>query len=184
MSESALNYHVDIVHASGGKEFKCKDCEKSFKHKMLLERHKKLHKKNSYHCQHCEKTFALKYYLTQHNKKAHHLVNHDVDMVKYLKEADSETFKCKICNEIFWGEDANRNLANHLVSKCKKNELFSCNSCHKKFTTKGSHQKKKLRNGIPRYQINNARPALSLSFRGRLQYISRLRARGLALSIC
>ena len=45
MSESALNYHIDIVHASGGKEFKCKDCEKSFKHKMLLERHK-----NSYHC--------------------------------------------------------------------------------------------------------------------------------------
>ena len=141
MSESALNYHIDIVHASGGKEFKCKDCEKSFKHKMLLERHKKLHKKNSYHCQHCEKTFALKYYLTQHNKKAHHLVNHDVDMVKYLKEADSETFKCKICNEIFWGEDADRNLANHLVSKCKKNELFSCNSCHKKFTTKYNLEK-------------------------------------------
>ena len=55
MSENAINYHIDIVHASGGKEFKCKDCEKSFKHKMLLERHKKLHKKNSYHCQHCEK---------------------------------------------------------------------------------------------------------------------------------
>ena len=32
MSENAINYHIDIVHASGGKEFKCKDCEKSFKH--------------------------------------------------------------------------------------------------------------------------------------------------------
>ena len=38
--------------------------------------------------------------------------------------------------------------------------------------------------GIPRYQINNARLALSLSFRCHLQYISRLRARGLALLIC
>ena len=98
MSESALNYHIDIVHASGGKDFKCKHCEKSFKHKMLLERHMKLHKKNSYHCHLCEKTLPLKYYLTQHNKKAHHLVNHDVDKAKYLKEADSETFKYKICN--------------------------------------------------------------------------------------
>ena len=34
MSESALNYHVDIVHASRGKDFKCKHCEKSFKHKI------------------------------------------------------------------------------------------------------------------------------------------------------
>ena len=85
----------------------------------------------------------VKYYLTQHNKKAHHLVNHDVDMVKYLKEADLETFKfaISICNEIFSGEDADWNLANHLVSKCKKNELFSCNSCHKKFTTKYNLEK-------------------------------------------
>ena len=141
MSESALNYHVDIVHASGGKDFKCKHCEKSFKHKMLLERHMKLHKKNSYHCQLCEKTFSLKYYLTQHNKKAHHLVDHDVDKAKYLKEADSDTFKCKICNKMFWGEDADRNLADHLVSKCKENELFTCNNCHKKFTTKYNLEK-------------------------------------------
>ena len=38
--------------------------------------------------------------------------------------------------------------------------------------------------GIPCYQINNARPALSLSFRGNLQYISRLGVRRLALLIC
>ena len=37
---------------------------------------------------------------------------------------------------------------------------------------------------LPHYQINYAPPALSLSFRGRLQYISRLRAQGLALLIC
>ena len=37
---------------------------------------------------------------------------------------------------------------------------------------------------IPRYQINDAQLALSLSFRDRLQYISRLRKRRLALLIC
>ena len=41
-----------------------------------------------------KETFAPKYYLTQHNKKGHRKVNCNVDI------ADSETFKCKICNEL------------------------------------------------------------------------------------
>ena len=59
-------------------------------------------------------------------------------MAKLLKEADSGEYKCKLCNKSFCGEDAERKLANHLVSKCNKGEaqLFNCSSCDKKYTIK------------------------------------------------
>ena len=139
MSESALRYHMESSHATDGvQDFKCNCCEKSFKHKIHLKRHIKLHSKESYHCNLCEKKFPLKYYLTQHYKKIHKLLNYTVHMAKLLKEADSGEYKCKLCNKSFCGEDAERKLANHLVSKCNKGEgeLFNCSSCDKKFTTK------------------------------------------------
>ena len=136
MSESALRYHMESLHASGGvEEFKCNRCGKSFKHKIHLKRHIKLHSQKPYHCNLCEKEFPLKYYLTQHYKKVHKLVNFNVHMVKLLKDEDSGEYKCKICNTSFCGEEADRKLADHLVSKCKKKELFNCSSCVKKFTT-------------------------------------------------
>ena len=104
MSESALRYHMESLHASGGvKEFKCNRCGKSFKHKIHLKRHIKLHSKKSYHCNLCEKEFPLKYYLTQHYKKVHKLVNFNVHMAKLLKDEDSGEYKCKICNTSFYG---------------------------------------------------------------------------------
>ena len=57
-------------------------------------------------------------------------------MSKFLKEADSGEYKCQLCKKVFCGEEADRKLADHLVSKCKKSELFECSSCDKKFTTK------------------------------------------------
>ena len=77
MSESELNYHIKSFHSTSSK--KCKNCEKSFKHKMLLKRHMKLHEKKSYPCCLCNKMFALKYYLTKHKEKFHLKVNHNVD---------------------------------------------------------------------------------------------------------
>ena len=139
MSESALMYHTESLQATSGvQEFKCNRCGKNFKHKIHLKRHTKLHTKELYHCNLCEKKFPLKYYLTQHYKKSHKLANYNVDMVKLLKKADSEEYKCKLCNRSFCGEDADRKLADHLVSKCNKaeGELFNCSSCNKKFTTK------------------------------------------------
>ena len=116
--------------------YKCNLCEKSFKHKIHLNRHVKIHKKSSHHCYLCEKTFPLKYYLTQHLKKAHKIVDYNVQMAKFLKEADSGEYKCQLCKKVFCGEEADRKLADHLVSKCNKSELFKCSSCDKKFTTK------------------------------------------------
>ena len=62
-------------------------------------------------------------------------------MAKYLKEANSETFECNICNEISSGENADMQPADQFVDKYKKDELFTCSSCYKKFTTKYSWEK-------------------------------------------
>ena len=62
--------------------------------------------------------------------------NHNVEMPKYLKEADLEAFEYEICNEIYCGEDADMELADQFVNKLKKDELFTYSSCYKKFTTK------------------------------------------------
>ena len=87
-----------------------------------MNRHAKIHKKSSHHCYLCEKTFPLKYYLTQHLKKAHKIVNYNVQMAKFLKEADSGEYKCQLCKKVFCGEEADRKLADHLVSKCNKSD--------------------------------------------------------------
>ena len=51
--------------------------------------------------------------------------NHNVEMPKYLKEANLEAFEYEICNEIFSGEDADMELADQFVNKWKKDELFN-----------------------------------------------------------
>ena len=51
--------------------------------------------------------------------------NHNVEMPKYLKEADLEAFEYEICNEIYSGEDADMELADQFVNKWKKDELFN-----------------------------------------------------------
>ena len=47
MSESELNYHAESLHSTSGKDFKCKNCEKSFKHKMFLKRQIKLYEEKT-----------------------------------------------------------------------------------------------------------------------------------------
>ena len=42
-------------------------------------------------------------------------------MAKFLKEADSGEYKCQLCKKVFCGEEADRKLADHLVSN--KSEL-------------------------------------------------------------
>ena len=99
--------------------------EKSWKHKIHLNRHVEIHKKSSHHCYLCEKTFPLKYYLTQHLKKAHKIVNYNVQMAKYLKEPDSREYRCQLCKKVFCEEEADRKLADHLVSNCNLKVNYS-----------------------------------------------------------
>ena len=137
MSKTAVDYHVDVTHTSQRQEFKCELCDKTFTHDKNVKRHLLTHTspKEIHVCTFCQSIFLRKDYLKIHIKKFHVFVEYDVDMAEQFKQ-DSKTYKCKICEEVFIGEEANMELVSHIASKCKKGRRFPCDECTKDFSNK------------------------------------------------
>ena len=137
MSKSALQYHVDILHTTKSPNVICSVCDAPFGHKLSLKRHMKVHEQapTVHKCKMCEKEFNRKDSLTAHLKAVHKLVNYDIDMVKLFRQDDG-SFKCEICQQVFSGEEADKNLADHLSLKCNNVKKFICTECNQNFSRK------------------------------------------------
>ena len=153
MSKIALKYHVDVSHSSSSPEVKCKVCGAMIGHEVSLKRHMKLHKKNPniYQCKKCPKEFNRKDNLTVHLKVVHKLVDVDTDMVELFRQED-ESFACKVCGYVFSGNEADKNLVEHFVRKCKPEERFPCSECGKDFSSKFNleQHKRNIHYEVPR----------------------------------
>lgn len=105
------------AHTSSQKIWTCKECNKRYSSKNLLDEHVNMHTgERPYKCPHCAKDFASKYTLTAHMK------------IHYDRK---RPYECKECGKSFF---SNQNLAQHERTHSGVKE-YECDVCHKKFGT-------------------------------------------------
>ena len=121
MSAVAKNYHENVVHSESKPEIKCRVCDAFFSHSIALTRHMKIHEKEpkEYKCWKCEKVFRRKDTLQKHKRMVHRLFSLKVDMAESFKD-QSNQFKCKCCDKIFTGPKGKTDLVTHLNKKSAK----------------------------------------------------------------
>ena len=72
LDESSYEGHVKARHIKEGiADFKCEDCEISFKSKTLLRKHYELSHKKKFSCYKCNKCFVTEDLLKKHIEKDH-----------------------------------------------------------------------------------------------------------------
>ncbi|XP_053743288.1 oocyte zinc finger protein XlCOF8.4 [Synchiropus splendidus] len=96
------------------KSFKCPECEKSFRHRSVLELHMRIHSKDKpYQCKVCGKAFRFGSYLQQH------LIIH----------TGKKPYKCPDCGKDF---AFLQNMKTH--QKLHQEKPFRCTSCRKGYS--------------------------------------------------
>ena len=151
MSGTSLNYHKDTAHAdSTAPEVKCKICNRVFRHKQILQRHNKsVHKKGSKSgellCKEkdCGKSFTRRDSLNKHIQTIHMKVNFAFGKAKRMS-AHKGGFKCKMCDEKFYGEGAEKDFKFHIIDKCKTVTGVECEECGAPFTNQQNLKKHKI----------------------------------------
>lgn len=105
------------THSSNVKIWTCKDCNKNYSSKNLLDEHRNMHTGDRpYKCPHCVKDFASKYTLTAHMK------------IHYDRK---RPYECNECGKSFF---SNQNLMQHERTHTGIKE-YECDVCQKKFGT-------------------------------------------------
>lgn len=140
---------IDTAHVSG--EFSCDDCEKMFKLKSSLERHRRvIHSEGStFDCPECNARFSDKGTLARHMythtglkpyecpichkefSRRYHLVRHNYQTG--CNGAARPTYPCQVCGRVFNRKD---NLREHLrahAGETKRKKKYSCDACGKQF---------------------------------------------------
>lgn len=162
-NELSLNMHMSIAHKSDVpknmeaqppqnmseiqesfdsiRPFKCPDCEKSFRHRSVLELHKRIHfKDKQYKCKVCDKSFSKSNYLQQHliihtGKRPYKCPDCGKDfaflhsMKTHQKLHREKPFRCSSCRK---GYSDEAQLQRHML--CHNGEKpHKCNICDKRF---------------------------------------------------
>jgi uncharacterized Zn-finger protein len=152
MSQTALNYHVDVSHSETQLKVQCTFCDATFQHDLSLQRHLNTMYENPKisKCFDCDKTFKRADYLTVHRNLVHRQVKIEVDMAETLKLPDG-SYKCKICGEV---KADKRDVIKHLVEKCKSAEQCLCPVCNKCSSSKSNllrHNENKGCGSVPKW---------------------------------
>ncbi|KAM9783136.1 uncharacterized protein ACB057_015434 [Neosynchiropus ocellatus] len=106
------------------KSFKCPECEKSFRHRSVLELHMRIHSKDKpYQCKVCGKAFRFGSYLQQH------LIIH----------TGKKPYKCPDCGKDF---AFLQNMKTH--QKLHQEKPFRCTSCRKGYSDESQLQQHML----------------------------------------
>ena len=141
--------HVDKVHDLVNRE-PCDQCDKTFKYKGDLKRHRSTaHNSNAviHSCSKCEKTFADAKYLRKHEKNVHTVTELNECQICQKKVKRIEThiqrvhsdegsilLSCEHCD--YQNKDPSK-LRIHVQSK-HEGVIYDCTLCDKKFSLKDS----------------------------------------------
>eukprot|EP01083_Nonionella_stella_P056091 147887_1 len=96
--------------------YKCSECDKTFKHRTNLIIHRKIHSSSAYVCEFCSKKFARKTNLKQHLRV----------------HTNERPFQCKYCIKKF---KQHHSLMDHIRTHTGE-KPFKCEWCPKKFAAK------------------------------------------------
>ena len=137
-------------------EWKCKICDKSFKHKQTLNNHKnQKHSNKVFACSKCQAKFSSNFALKRHSAE------------KRCKEKKF-TFECPTCGiKCLRKYNLDRHISRHHSSSVK--ETFECQTCAKPFysTTALTEHKKihilKVSSASGRFRKNKTQDKLDLS---------------------
>lgn len=140
---SSVIYHKESEH-SNGRRFVCSKCNKSFKHKQLLQRHQNVHSsKRPHSCDVCQQGFKsranLLNHLSTHTKEKKHecpicqqTFAHKTSLTLHIRWHNGEKpYVCKICGKTF---SQNGNLQEHLRIHTGE-KPYHCTFCSREFTT-------------------------------------------------
>ncbi|XP_071559653.1 uncharacterized protein [Temnothorax nylanderi] len=140
---SSVLYHKEAEH-NNGRRFVCNKCNKSFKHKQLLQRHQLVHSDNRPHvCKSCNASFKTKANLINHQATHTGQKKYNCELCKqqfahktsltlhYRWHSGQKPFKCKECGKSF---SQNGNLQEHIRIHTGE-KPYSCEFCGRKFTT-------------------------------------------------
>ncbi|XP_036149519.1 zinc finger and SCAN domain-containing protein 2 isoform X2 [Monomorium pharaonis] len=140
---SSILYHKEAEH-SNGRRFVCNKCNKSFKHKQLLQRHQLVHSDNRPHnCKSCNASFKTKANLVNHQSTHTGQKKYLCEICKqqfahktsltlhYRWHSGQKPFTCSVCQKSF---SQNGNLQEHMRIHTGE-KPYSCDFCSRKFTT-------------------------------------------------
>ncbi|KAL6258746.1 hypothetical protein P5V15_010696 [Pogonomyrmex californicus] len=140
---SSMLYHKEAEHNSG-RRFVCNKCNKSFKHKQLLQKHQLVHSDNRPHvCKACNTSFKTKANLINHQathtgQKKHicEICNqqfaHKTSLtLHYRWHTGQKPYTCNVCQKSF---SQNGNLQEHMRIHTGE-KPYTCDYCGRKFTT-------------------------------------------------
>ncbi|KAJ8960897.1 hypothetical protein NQ318_020196 [Aromia moschata] len=140
---SSLLYHKETEH-SNGRRFVCNKCDKSFKHRQLLQRHQLVHSdERPYRCSQCDASFKTQANLINHEavhsgEKKYVCVQcgqrfaHRTSLTLHQRWHEGhKPYNCDVCNKAF---SQKGNLAEHRRIHTGE-KPYCCDHCGKAFTT-------------------------------------------------
>ncbi|XP_019885783.2 zinc finger protein 665 isoform X2 [Ooceraea biroi] len=140
---SSVVYHKEAEH-NNGRRFVCNKCDKSFKHKQLLQRHQLVHSDDRPHvCTACNASFKTKANLINHQSTHTGEKKYFCEICKqqfahktsltlhYRWHSGHKPYTCKVCQKSF---SQNGNLQEHMRIHTGE-KPYSCDFCGRKFTT-------------------------------------------------
>lgn len=134
----------------------CKDCDKVYKRKNILDRHRRFthgYVKRPHRCLKCDKAFPYSSALTRHE-----ILHSDIVERSKLKRDEAYIFVCVICAREF---NLPELLTSHLKSHKSKGEddqQFTCKLCHDDFSSYSDilrHSKNHIENATHQCSICN-----------------------------